>query len=106
MKEKKKNKNKGGKNSKKKSDAKNNAKGIKQSSSTNSLNDANGSEEDDKQAIENKWRKRLERNKNKQKDAENTEKALEYARTNIDFFRAFDDRDVPEMPIYDSFQRE
>ena len=62
-------------------------------------------EEPDRKAIEEKWRKRLARKRTKAKEAEKHEKARAYALTHIDYFRAFEDREVPQKPIYDNLQQ-
>lgn len=54
---------------------------------------AKGTEDESKEAIEERWRKRLERKRSKAKDAEKLDKARAYAKKHIDYWRAFDDRD-------------
>jgi hypothetical protein len=66
---------------------------------------AENQEELNKEAIEEKWRKRLERKRSKAKDAEKRDKAREYAKKHIDYFRAFEDREQPQKPIYDNLQQ-
>lgn len=67
--------------------------------------EAPNQEELDKEAIEEKWRKRLERKRSKAKDVAKLEAARDYAKKNIDYWRAFDDREQPQMQIYDNLQQ-
>lgn len=47
--------------------------------------------------VEALWKRRLESKKKEKEEAERLHKAREYADHHIDYWRAYDDRDIPEL---------
>ena len=54
--------------------------------------------------MEEKWKKKLEMKKTALEKAKKLAKARKYAMRHIDYWRAFDDRDMPDMQIYSERQ--
>jgi len=59
----------------------------------------------DKAKVEELWRKKLVSKQKDKKAAEAFEAAQEYAKNHIDYWRAFEDRDLPLLDVLDSHQR-
>lgn len=63
------------------------------------------SDDEKKKKIEELWRKRLISKRKAKGEAEAYEKAKEYAKTHIDYWRAFKDREQPQLRVLDVEQR-